>query len=128
MAGSVGDSWPLEYVPDTDDLYLRVHRAWLRDGSLGPGVFRNRQGGMSTDWSKYSTPRHTQERARTPSESGVIALRTGSVREIPQRVEHDPLQGNRAHTEVFGEKDPEVRLKLQRLARWMLPVPVGMTS
>jgi len=106
-------------------LYYRVHRTFVRDGKPVPSVFRDRDGGMSTDWSRYSTPDETRNRGQTPLDNGVIALDVWSVREIPQRVEHEPLPDNRAHTEVFGEKDTEVRLKLLRIARWELPVVPG---
>lgn len=85
---------------------------------------------MSTDWDKYSTPQETQQQARTPTDNGVISLPVGPVRlEAAQQVEHTPLvvtapdpsrswlRSNRAHTDVIGKKDNEVRLKLRRMCR-----------
>jgi len=78
---------------------------------------------MSTDWSKYSTPEATLGRARKPEDNGVVEMLVGSVRAISTLVvEHTPLPENRAHTEVFGNKDVEVRVLLQRACRWTIPV------
>lgn len=73
---------------------------------------------MSTDWERYATPRETQKRGRVPAENGVVALPVGGVRSLPQVVEHSPTDANRAHTDVIGEKTPEVRMMLRRLAAW----------
>jgi hypothetical protein len=45
------------------------------------------------------------------------------IRSVPdQRLEHDPTAENRAHSQVFGEKTPESRLKLKRICAWVLSV------
>lgn len=76
---------------------------------------------MSTDWERYSTPTETLHRAAEPSKDGVIQLGAGSVRGIEGlTVEHTPILANRAHTDVFGEKTTEVRLRLERVARWTI--------
>lgn len=113
--------WPIEEIPDEDRLFMRVHFENIVDGEPGPGAFRDHGGGMSTDWEKYSTPEESQGRAQRPELYGVISLVTGEVRSIPSlTVVHEPLDDNRAHTEVFGEKrrDPEVRVKLTRMSQW----------
>jgi hypothetical protein len=76
-------------------------------------------GGMSTDWSRYSTPEESRQSAREPAVTGVVEMTVADVRAIPeQTVEHTPIQNhpdpsildNRAHTDVFGpkEEDPEI--------------------
>lgn len=81
---------------------------------------------MSTDWSKYATPEDTLCRAKIPSDNGVIGMVVGEVRGIPGlTVEHSSLPENRSHTDVFGKKDPEVRLRLLRICRWMIRVPAS---
>ncbi|HKG24248.1 MAG TPA: hypothetical protein VKB09_01305 [Thermomicrobiales bacterium] len=92
----MSDRWPVEDIPDTDTLYMRVHRQWLRDGNVLPGCFQNRPdeatGAMSTDWAKYATPNETRQRAKRPEMNAVIALNVGQVRAIPeQRVVHSPV-------------------------------------
>ena len=82
--------------------------------------------GMSTDWEKYATAEQTRHRGRQPAENyAVIELVAGEVRGVPeQTVVHTPNRelDNRAHTDVFGEKTPEVRLKLMALYRMTISV------
>jgi hypothetical protein len=113
--------WPKEVISDADHLYMRVHEVFVSDEGVAPGAFKDHQGGMSTDWEKYSTPEETRQRAKEPLRNGVIQLVAGSVRGIPGlSVEHTPSLDNRAHTDVFGQKSPEVRLKLKRIAEWII--------
>jgi hypothetical protein len=113
--------WPVEEIPDADQIYMRVHKMYAPTGELKPGAFRDQQGGMSADWEEYATPEDTRNRARNPADNGVIGMTVGDVRAIESlTVVHEPLPENRAHTEVFGEKDPEVRVKLRRIARWCI--------
>ncbi len=114
--------WPVESIPDSDNLYMRIHHNQIRDDAPIPGAFKDHEGGMSTDWNKYSTPFETRRRGRKPEqEYGVVSLPVGGVRSIPNlTVVHEPLPVNRAHSEVFGEKDTEARLKLCRLYQWQV--------
>lgn len=117
--------WPVESIPDPDGLLKRVPRAHVTEGRPDPAAFRGQgeRRGMSTDWERYSDPEATRRRSRTKpaSEYGVVRLVAGEARAVPgQSVEHTPLPENRAHTDVFGEKDAEVRVKLSRIASWVL--------
>lgn len=113
--------WPTEPIPDADFLLMRVHRVDLDPvGVPKPGAFKNRPDGaegMSTNWDRYATPQSTRESGRKPGgEYAVVSLCVGPVRQVPgQAVEHRPLPDNRAHSEVVGTKDPEVRLALREL-------------
>ena len=114
-------SWPAEYIPDTDVLFMRVHRTFVVNDTLIPGVFRDHGGGMSTDWGKYSTEHDTLARSKKPTDNGVIEMNVSQVRAIqPLTVIHKPLVDNRAHADVSGEKSTEVRVKLLRIARWLI--------
>lgn len=83
---------------------------------------------MSTDWSKYSTPEETQQRARDPELNGVIEMNVGNVREIPPlEVKHTPAPDNRAHTDVCNvptkkSSKTKVRVKLARISSWIIPI------
>ena len=121
---SINNEWPVEDIPGGDHLYMRAHKQFLREGRLKPGAFRDHGGGMSTDWSEYSTPDETRQRARIPEDNGVLDLPVGEVREITLRVDHAPLPDNRSHTDVVGEKNSEVRLKLGRIATIVLDTDV----
>jgi len=78
---------------------------------------------MSVDWEKYSTRLETRDRAKTPKENGVVSLNVGGIRAVPgQSVLHTPILENRAHTDVLGEKSPEARVLLRRIARWVVNI------
>lgn len=119
--------WPIEEIPNRDALFMRVHDTWFKPGgAIAPGAFQKRDGGMSTDWSQYSTPEQTRQRGRTPRDNAVVEMNVGRIRTIPgQRVEHRPFPDNRAHTDVLGEDDEEVRTVLRRFAEIVLPFPDG---
>lgn len=122
------ESWEKELIPDQDMLYRRVHRKLINaSGGVRAGAFTDHKGAMSTDWSKYSSPEETRNRiiGFASDEFAVISLPVGDVRAIGQLVEHDPIAENRAHTNVIGEKDAEVRLKMTRLCRIVIPVDAG---
>jgi hypothetical protein len=114
--------WPVEEIPDEDFVFLRVHKSFMEFGEDTPkGIFKDHEGGMSTDWDKYSTAQNTQSRAKCPSDNGVLKLNVGGVGAISGlSVVHEPLPANRAHTEVFGEKNVKSRLLLQRLSEWVI--------
>lgn len=123
--------WPVEDIPDTDRIFMRIHETHVKpkDGSISTGAFVDRGDAMSTDWEKYRIPQQTRDAAKKPEKNGVVAMNVGKVRKIEsprQEVEHTPLHGhkeipdNRAHTDVRGEKTEEVRLKLRRIATWMI--------
>jgi hypothetical protein len=132
VADDVEGDWKSEPIPENSLLFMRVHRAYIDEkGAPTPGAFRNLptpESGMSTDWCKYSSAEETRQRARSPAENGVIALPVESVRQIPgQTVEHtpqqrppEPLKPNRAHTDIWGPKSPEVRVKLLGIYTWAI--------
>lgn len=122
---SEAEPWEPELIPDPDRLFMRVQKTFVRNGEVIPGVFRDQGDGMSTDWEKYSTAEQARGRARVPADNAIVALVVGDVRSVPLSVDHTPDEAlkNRAHTDVRGEKSPEVRLKLLRLRQpgWVVP-------
>ena len=118
--------WESESIPDAHSLYLRIHAMWWKNGQLFPGAFKNHGRGMSTNWSRYATPQDTKNQARDPHKNAVVEMNVGAVRGVPgQVVEHTPdlERNNRAHTDVLGEKDPEVQLSLLRVAKVVIDLP-----
>jgi len=110
-----------------------INRVFITGGDVTPNAFRDQGPGMSVDWNKYSTPLETRNRARNPSANAVISMIAGEIRKIEALVvDHDPIQENsfdekgnrlnpnRAHSEVIGEKTPEVRMKLSRIFAWQI--------
>jgi hypothetical protein len=128
--------WLTEEIPSQDKLYRFVHKQWFskKTGMVSPDFFKNPKDpesneelGMSTDWSKYSTPEETRGRAKLPEMNAVIEMDVADVRAISsarQQVEYTPIQGhpampdNRAHADVVGSKDDlEVKKAFARLSR-----------
>ena len=121
MAMPLISPWKREEIPDEDMLFMRVHKNHIQpDGNILLIAFRNhgdpgnpsREPGMSTA---------CRQRGKDPDKYEVITLQVGKVREIPdQRVDHTPIYEppilNRAHTDVYGEKDEEARLTLFQIS------------
>src|SRR6266704_4421132 len=121
--------WPIEPIPDSDNVFMRAHRMHFRNSELQPGVFRLHGDGMSVDWEKYSTPQETKNRAAKPVDNAVIGTRVGQIRGLSGlEVQHKPEPVNRAHSNVLGlpaHSTPElveVRLKLLRISKVLLPL------
>lgn len=119
----VTSNWNVELIPGEDRVFMRVHKQYWAKGPLSPSCFKDQPepgAGMSTDWSKYSTPARTragkgQARAHL---YGVIAMSVSKIRAIAeptrQEVVHDPEPNNQAHSLVLGDKPPRVRLLFLR--------------
>ncbi len=117
--------WGIEEIPDEDRLYLRVHRSIInrKTGEPMPIAFSKHEGGMSVDWTKYSTPVETQNRVpvRKRGEHGVVEFEAARVRAVEgQMVEHTPEDYNLGHSDVFGPESEEVRRKLSRICTWVI--------
>lgn len=127
MADQDMKSWVVEFIPDTDQLFKRIHRTLFKDdGTIMTGAFAQTK--MSVDWSKYSTPVATQRREGNAIENAVARLVVADVRCVPgQTVEHDPdwEKPNRAHSLVNGKKNAaEAKKKLRDAAKIVLPLPL----
>jgi hypothetical protein len=107
---------------------MRAHRMHFASGSLRPGVFRAQGGGMSVDWSRYSSPEATRQRAaKSPENNAVIQMGVGRIRGIGDlEVRHSPEPANRAHSDINlpekGEDLTETRVLLGRIAEVVLPL------
>jgi len=118
----------VESIPDEDDLFYRIHEVNCRNGNIIPSAFYDIGSAMSLDRCKYSTPEDSKNRAKIPEKNGIVALKTKMVRAILLNVEHDPTNTNQSHSLVVGKKDPEIKLKLSRLALWKLPIKISDRS
>ncbi len=67
--------WEIEFIPDEDHLFYRLHKSFILEGEVLPGAFQERgegeQRGMSTDWEKYSTADDALQRSKIPNENGI---------------------------------------------------------
>lgn len=125
----------MEVVPDIPDehhVYMRVHKqnidfkATNPNRMIRPVAFDAKgEGGLSVDWSEYSTAQQTLERAKVPESNGVISMPISGIRAnpLPLSVLHRPEEANYSHSEIFGipprkPSDMGVRVKLMDLSRW----------
>jgi hypothetical protein len=118
--------WVSEDIPNPDVLFMRVHRQYVNDGNLQPGVFRDREGAMSTHWKKYcQRAEDARLMAKKPEDNGVVSMVAGDVRSVPLGVVHTPdiERRDRSHTDVRGEKSSEARMKLLEIVRWEISTP-----
>ncbi|KKN26014.1 hypothetical protein LCGC14_0879020 [marine sediment metagenome] len=121
--------WEVEFIPDEDDLYYRMHEQYFKeDLELIPASgFRPKGNSLSTDWNKYSTPKESRLRTKKPEENRIVQMNTRDVRDQSLRVQHNPSvkYNNRAHTEIFGlvgipkSELNEVRMKLSSISIWV---------
>jgi len=121
--------WEIEEIPDADLVLYRIHQTNFVDGEIVPGAFRETGNeitkGMSTNWSKYSTPKATRKGGpQNFNMYAVISFVSGVLRsECELEVIHSPSKNNRAHSLVKGidvekPKKEEIRLKLLDLFKW----------
>lgn len=115
--------WETESIPDDAVLYYRVHKGYIVDGKLIPGVFKERgegeNRGMSTDWNKYSTAKEALKRSKNPDDNGIVSFIVGETRNIKDIVvEHAPEPDNQAHSHIKGippKKPMKTRVRRQLL-------------
>jgi hypothetical protein len=117
-----------EEIPGQDSLYRLVPQFMFHKGKPDPGAFQNstpergEQPGMSTLWSRHSSPKDCFELEHAnPDLDSVVRLNVGAVRATPgQSVIHEPKPskelGGRAHTEVYGAKPTAVKRRLRKAA------------
>ncbi len=126
-------SYSIEDIPDADRIFYRVHDSYFSDGILNPGVFRENGEGihksMSTNWEKYASAAITQGQHQAPQKNSVVSLIAGDVRTSGLKVDHSPLESNRAHTDVRGigngpAKD-RIRLILYKLIQWEIETAIA---
>ncbi len=115
-------AWEVEPIPDSDELYKRVHRNLFKpDKTIMTGAFHHRS--MSTDWAKYSSADDARNRAPTPDDNAVVKMAVSEVRQIQDlAVEHSPLSENRSHTDVVGKKSQKVQVLLRRISTLVIPL------
>ncbi len=122
----------IETIPDSDDLYKRVHQVHITQHGIEPNAFKNlpklpadqkESEYMSVDWAKYSTPEETRAREGKADFNAVVLLKAGKVRSLPeQRIEHLPIPANRSHSGVIGRKTARVRIALSRICIVVIPL------
>jgi len=78
-------NWTVEYIPNSDFLYRRVHANILiiaqNWDDIPPFAFKDNNG-ISVDWNKYSTPEESRQRAVNPEQIGIIQIKVESARQF----------------------------------------------
>ena len=103
-----------EEILNEDELYRRFLDVWLKDdGSISSAAFQNTShtDEMSVDLARLTTPEKTVSQYPTCGVAGFLA---GLARKLEQRVLHDPIPGNIAHSKVKGQKTRGIRKKLAK--------------
>jgi hypothetical protein len=112
-----------EEILNEDQLYRRFLDVWLKDdGSVSSAAFQNTShtDEMSVDLAKLTSPEITVSKYPTFGVAGFLA---GLARKLQQRVLHDPIPENIAHSNVKGQKTKGIRRKLARGSTVVLPPP-----
>lgn len=126
-------TFPIEQIPNEDKLYYRIHQVNIDTSEtddkkkIKPGAFdpqpKPHGTEMSVDWSKYSTPNESRNRARIPAKNGIVSFDVYKVRQSPVslNVAHKPTK-NQAHSIIFHvlpkANNPEIRINLRRICEW----------
>src|SRR5438046_2204002 len=109
-----------KFIPNPDLLFCRVHRSQFnaKENRIARAVFDKPQ--QSVDWEKYSTEGETISRHKKPQDvRGIACITAGACRNLTQEVVHVPLGSddsggpNEAHSEIRGEKTPEILSQLR---------------
>jgi hypothetical protein len=118
-----------EEIPDDHSLFYRIHKTYIRDNDIPPNAMVAKgEGGMSTDWSKYSDAETLLKRAKNPADNAIVRFIVGEVRGLEGlSVKHRPIIENYSHSEVYGipEKGPfktSIRAQLANIAQWEIEV------
>lgn len=120
-------NFPTETIPNDARLLRRIPNWHYRNNGIEPAAY-SLKGGMSCDWTKYSTPQQSIDRAKeqarkkgnTVEFAGVVCFICGRLRSGGFDVQHRPRE-YQAHCEVYGEDNPENRIMISRASEgWSL--------
>lgn len=120
------------YIPDEHHVFMRVHKQNIDfketnpNRMIRPVAFDAKgDGGLSVDWSEYSTAQESLKRAKVPESNGIISMPVIGIRSspLPLTVVHKPEETNYSHSEIFGipprkPSDLGIRVKLMDLSKW----------
>lgn len=124
----------IDNMPDEHLVYMRVHKqnidfkATSPNKMIRPVAFDPKgEGGLSVDWSEYSTPDESLSRAKVPEKNGIISMPISGIRAspLPLTVLHKPDKINYSHSEILGipprkPSDMGIRVKLMDLSNWVI--------
>jgi len=126
---------PFENFLNEHFLYRGVHKNlwqyWSSLDKIQPHFFASKQAeqGLSTDWSKYSTPLDILNNLTDPilTVNGIVELKIEKLKasiiqnNFPLTIAHNPLPKNRAHTLIHGIHKgnvTKIRRKISKITEW----------
>lgn len=114
----------IELILNDDELYRRVPDYWIHeDGTPSSAAFSNtsKTDDMSVDLARLTSPQKTISEY---TNFGIASFLAGYARKLNQKVLHDPIPENLAHSNVRGKKNSKIRKKLAEGSRIiLLPTP-----
>jgi len=135
-------AFEIEDIPVSALLYYRIHKTKIdpdephEKRKIMPMAFDPQPQGstqMSTDWNKYATPEESRNRAKVPSDNGIVSFLVERINNAPYplNVKHDPVLSepfsNKAHTIVYDvpprkKNDIGLRMKLRDICNWEIHI------
>jgi hypothetical protein len=118
-------------IADSEKLYQRVHKSnidddgQIRNSAITNEIKRYNKYEMSVDLASLTTPpnnpNHTKERAKVPSDNGVISHIVINVKDYPffNNIEHDPVENNNAHHNIKFQQGLN-RQQIEQIARYII--------
>jgi len=107
-------------IADDDEMYRRFSENFLKDnGKISSAAFQNTSDTdeMSSDLAILTTPHET---ALNNPNFGVASFYAGGARELDQKVFHNPVEDNPAHSTIKGRKPPRIRKKFAKISNPIL--------
>ena len=104
----------VQLILDDDEILRRILDDWIKEnGNISSAAFQNTSNtdDMSVNLSRLTTPEETV--SEYPS-CGVASFLAGFARELDQKVLHDPILDNIAHSTVRGKKTKSIRKKFAK--------------
>ena len=144
---------PLKWETEPSENFLPEHllyraipktlwELWADINKIEPNFFmiKEKEKGLSVDWSKYAMPIDTLERSTKPdlTFNGILQMNIGKLRDLilrynlPIEIEHNPIRSpiktsyriiqiNRAHSLLIGvhrQNRATMRRRLYKIAEW----------
>ena len=104
----------VQLILDHDELFRRILDDWIQEnGNISSAAFKNTSNAddMSVNLARLTTPKETISEY---PHCGVASFLAGFARELGQKVLHDPILDNIAHSTVRGKKTKSIRKKLAK--------------
>src|ERR1043165_348525 len=118
------NKWDAEQIPDGSFVLRHVHpRCWI-GARPSSGCLSDHE--LSVDWEKYSTLEQTAKRGGVGHFAVTFSVAYLRGAQIEQDVRHDPINTNRAHSLVIGDKSKDKAAIARSIAQHCQTLPKFM--